>query len=157
MDKLNRQRASILISHFLRTFNGTTGEVLTPLQVSRMEKLYFSDRTELLLGTSLQSLMPSVQGPKEFEKIMHALASQGYFIYTIGETKSILFGHKANEDLILKAYFHFVFLRESCHHSQGTSLSVLFDLFLDLAERSGWNVKSSLLGAGEWRVKIDEI
>lgn len=151
MDKLNRQRANIVIAHYLRS---GFSEVLSPSQVRRLESiLYFETDTSIELGCSIETALKRSPPTTTLEQLARQFweNDRRYVLIHSGTRISILFLEEATQKDILQSYL------EANLIQRGYSSKRPFingNHFESLLARSGWNVEANLLGASQIRVKL---
>eukprot|EP01121_Diplochlamys_sp_Union-15-3_P009506 TRINITY_DN2593_c0_g1_i2.p1 TRINITY_DN2593_c0_g1~~TRINITY_DN2593_c0_g1_i2.p1 ORF type:complete len:416 (-),score=72.18 TRINITY_DN2593_c0_g1_i2:23-1270(-) len=154
MDKLNRQRADIVIQHFL-----SSGDVLSPVEVSKREKLFYIDTsTKVLLGESLSSLIGSDKDSKILYSLMSNNQKEKYILSVKGKQMVIVYQQDAGPSDILKSYFHAIYLKTRGNGVDSsfvyTQMNESFKIFEKQLTKKGWITSHHLLGQKEWRFEI---
>jgi len=173
LEKLNRQRASILISHFLKTYDGKSGSVLTPVEVSKLETTFYLDCTKpykIVLGTSLSTFLSAKDQTSLSLDVMNELKkefkSRRYILTKTQNQILIALQENAYQQDYLRAYFHAQIYQnqdkiQNKHlrpmFTDGNAIHKLFDTFVQGLEAKGWNTKAVLLGTTEWRVSFKDV
>jgi len=172
LEKLNRQRASILIQNFLKSYDGQNGAVLSPSEVSKLEKTFYLDETKpykIVLGASLGKIL-SKNGQTSSVEILNQFRKEFKNRHYILAKKSnqiliVLQANVSQQDM-LRAYFHAQLYQhqekiQKNKHLQNilggdSRIHSLFDKFLEGLKGSGWNTEAVLLGPTEWRVEFQQ-
>lgn len=151
IDKLNRQRADILIDHFL--LSGMS-EVMTPAEVSRFESiLHFETDRSLHLGCSVETaLAMSEPGTTVTDLIRKMNGSNEKYLLLKRDSKiAVLYDHDATPKTILQSYLEARFLQKgyATRHMAQRAIH-----FATLMSQAGWNTRANFLAPSQRRVKI---
>jgi hypothetical protein len=152
MDRMNRQRANILIDAFIASKQKT---VPTPLDVAKREKVIYFNSKDVVLGARVQDMTsPSVTDATLWQ-LIHDYEHENFIIRVLRKNQRvervlILLHRHANSHDFLKSYF---IARLIQRHADVLlqDREALFQSFLKALRDAGWNTTDVLLGATEWR------
>lgn len=178
LEKLNRQRADLVLDQFLK--DGTTRlspyyhrlifcQAPCPIQpkyqnengsciltLRRFVAHKNCDRSvwhiQTILGCSISNLVEN-----NYDELVGLIGNSNSEKFLLKQTKkSIVFAiHKeAQQTDILKAYFTAELMHRKQYKSSNETTK-LFDTFLKKLDASGWNTEHYLLGVTEWRCTWD--
>lgn len=151
IDKLNRQRADILIDHFL---NSGMSEVMTPAEVSRFESiLHFETDRTLELGCSVETALAYAEPGTTVFDFIREIHNSGdkYLLLQRGTKVAVLYDAEATSKTILQSYLQARFLQKgySTRH-----MAKRADHFTSLMVQAGWNAKANFLVPSQRRVSV---
>lgn len=151
IDKLNRQRADIVIAHHLRS--GMT-EVLSPTETSQFERiLYFQTDSLIELGCSVETALKLAKAGTTVEKLAQKLGRPGrkHLLFEKDGRVAVLYRNDAGPKDILRSYFE---AKLTLAGYDTTNIASDTEHLQSLLSHSGWNVESNLLGASQRRVSL---
>eukprot|EP00029_Vermamoeba_vermiformis_P013268 TRINITY_DN8185_c0_g1_i1.p1 TRINITY_DN8185_c0_g1~~TRINITY_DN8185_c0_g1_i1.p1 ORF type:complete len:404 (+),score=43.87 TRINITY_DN8185_c0_g1_i1:152-1363(+) len=147
LEKLNRQRADLVLDQFLK--DGTTPD---PAEISKRERILHFDSKKTVLGCSISNLVHN-----NYDELVDLINNSNGENFLLKQTKkNIIFAiHKeATQKDIMKAYFTAELMHRKQYKS-ATETSKLFESFLKKLDAAGWNTDHYLLGVTEWRCSWD--
>jgi hypothetical protein len=151
IDKLNRQRADLVIDHYLRS---GMSEVLSPDETAQFERiLYFQMNSSIELGCSVETALKHSKSGTTVEKLAKKLSkAQQTYLLLIDEGKVyILYRHDASQRDILKSYFE---AKLTLSGYSTSSFQTESAHFFALLKYTDWNIDTNLLGASQRRVQL---
>jgi len=122
----------------LATRKGTDFQVLTPKEVAKKERIYYSPKQNIVLGSSIQNLFTELPSQHVVEKI-----NQRYILLRKKHETLVFFSEAISQQEILMVYFE-----ARCPEIWTANFSALVAGKL---QDSGWNIESNQLGSQEWR------
>lgn len=151
IDKLNRQRADLVIDHYLRS---GMSEVLSPTETSQFERiLYFQTNSQIELGCSVETALKHAKQGSSVETFAKKLskADKTYLLMHDEGHVYILFRQDASPKDVLKSYFE---AKLTLSGYSTSSLQSESKHFFSLLHHTDWNIETNLLGASQRRVKL---
>jgi len=152
MQKLNRQRAKILMGHYHKH---NSNIILTPKQISAQEKivLHFEYEPSIRLGASLNEIISD--GSINTQQILdsfHQFQDQEYTIIPTPSNKIyILLTENIPSESILKSYIHSLMIKNDSKNLDPNSFSQTYTKFTTHFQNAGWHLDGTLLNSQEWR------
>jgi hypothetical protein len=153
IDKLNRQRADLVIGHYLR--NGMS-EVLNPVETSCFERiLFFQTNNSIILGATVEKFLefskPGTTAHKLGKKLRNP--DRKYLLQESNGRVAVLFRHDSTSRDVLRSYFEAKLLQSGYSTA---SIQSEFLHFESLLQRSDWNVSTNLLSPSQIKIYVKE-
>lgn len=151
IDKLNRQRANIVIDHYLRSGMSL---VMTPSTASKFESiLYFETNRHIDLGCTVETAL-EVAGPgTTVNDIIHQLSSSDtkYVLFSRNSKVAVLYHQEATAHDIFQSYLEARFIQKGYPTKRIASHAAHLE---SLLKKSGWNTRTNFLCSTQRRIKM---
>lgn len=151
IDKLNRQRANIVIDHYLRS---GMSEAMTPSEASRFEAiLHFETDRSLDLGCSVETALAMSETNTSVNDLVRQFGDSDakYQLLERDSKVAVLYRHDATARDIFQSYLEALFIQKGYPTKRIVSHATHLE---SLLTQSGWNMKTNFLCPSQRRVKV---
>jgi hypothetical protein len=151
IDKLNRQRADLVIDHYLRS---GMSEVMSPTETSQFERiLYFQTNSDIELGCNVETALKYAKQGTTVEKLAQKLSKPDnkYLLFQNSKRVVVLFRHDISPKDVLRSYFEAKLVLSGYATNAIQSEAQHFE---SLLRHTDWNIETNLLGASQKRVHL---